>query len=370
MELQIAFKILGELIDQYESDGRSVKRVDSATAEAEGGALRAAVELQIPFDTLLTTDGGGKVTPRKATLADGGIVQLSFPVSPLCEFLSTATDGVSVTETDLQLGDDHLLLTVEVTVETAKEGKRRSGSVEQPPSTDGLATVDGEATSEPIENSTDETTASDAKDMFAAVRDESLPPYEDTDYLQLLYNENDSFGEMSQRIKMDVSSETVRRYMIEAGIHQPNSYDTASIDDEEDADTTEAPTADEDESPGAVDKADDTDTRHEACGEHVTAQQSSASEHTTELIPDEQIVTDGFGLPDGVRIEDIADAVAECVTVYEVHKRLELAPDQTRELLAELDLLDLVLQPISDMDRTVSYGQIADRIRRCTSSSA
>ena len=72
---------------------------------------------------------------------------------------------------------------------------------------------------EPEQDSDDE--RSDIGAELAAVRDDAIPPYKDTDYLQHLYDSCESFREMSERIDVDVSSSTVRRYMIDVGIHSP-----------------------------------------------------------------------------------------------------------------------------------------------------
>jgi len=173
---------------------------------------------------------------------------------------------------------------------------------------------------------------------------------------------------MSRRIAMDVSSETVRRYMIEADIHQPASYDTAStdaeaadsaIDSEDDVDSV-AGTAGEDSSVDTEDEMDSTDG-----GSVLDADQPPAGR-----LDRASIATDGLGLPAEVRLEDIADAVVGAATVHEVQRQLGLERERTRDLLAELNLIDLVSRRLIDSDRTVSYEQVADRLSQCSPSSA
>ncbi|MEF8829469.1 MAG: hypothetical protein V5A49_10555, partial [Haloarcula sp.] len=67
----------------------------------------------------------------------------------------------------------------------------------------------------------------------------------------------------------------------------------------------------------------------------------------------------------------VADAVVDSDTVYEVQRSLNLDRGQTRDLLEELNLLDLVLCRLADEpDHAVSYGTVAGRIRQCTPHSA
>jgi len=183
---------------------------------------------------------------------------------------------------------------------------------------------------------------------------------------------------MSRRIAMDVSSETVRRYMIEADIHQPASYDTASPDAEE----VESP-LDSDEVDPAADSEDDVDsvagTEEE---EDPTVDSENAMDSTdggsvldadqppAERLDRASIATDGLGLPADVRLQDIADAVVGAATVHEVQRQLGLERERTRDLLAELNLIDLVSRRLVDSDRTVSYEQVADRLSQCSPSSA
>lgn len=167
-------------------------------------------------------------------------------------------------------------------------------------------------------------------DPIEAARNDALPPYEDTEYLRALYGRFDTFSEMRDAIEMDVSTETVRRYMIDAGVHDPNSYETTTGRSSPGVDGREAP-----------------------------------ADSPSDPIPDEHLVTDGIGLPDDLSLEDVLEAVVESSTVYEVTRRLELDQRRTREILEHLDLLDLVMHRVSD-DRTreVSYEDVADRLRR------
>jgi len=360
-----AFEALGELLGEYGSGPRSVERVEAETVD---GRVEATVALVVPFETLCGSDAPG---PREATPADDGTVRLSFPLVP-AEALPA--DAVATTK-EARVRGDHLRVTVGLTLGTdgqsteadrpIRDGEPTEADRSGPDGEDtGAGEADGAATP------TDKRTGANADtsevpdgDGLDAVRDESVPPYDDTEYLERLYEESDSFEQMRRRIPMDVSAETVRRYMIEADVHRPSSYDTAPDDaDDGTASSNEEGTTDEGPDRG------DADAGADAGG--ALGDSPEAAERAERTIPDEHLVADGFGLPDGVRVRDIADAVVDSATVYDVRRSLGLEQDQTRELLSELDLLDLVLRPVTAADRTVSHDLVADRIRQCVAEDA
>jgi len=53
-------------------------------------------------------------------------------------------------------------------------------------------------------------------------RSNSVPAYKDTDALRNVYEQYDTFPEMTEALGVDVTSETVRRYMVEYDIHDPS----------------------------------------------------------------------------------------------------------------------------------------------------
>jgi hypothetical protein len=132
--------------------------------------------------------------------------------------------------------------------------------------------------------------------------------------------------------------------MIEAGVHDPTSYDTSPG-------TEAAVSLDSGETP-----ADDPD--------HASAATPTMEE--VEAAVEEQVVADGVGLPDGLDVADVVDAVVESATLFEVQRRLELDREPTQELLNQLDLLDLVLHRVAEgPKRQVSYEEVTARIRQC-----
>jgi hypothetical protein len=199
-------------------------------------------------------------------------------------------------------------------------------------------------------SSADPADGSDAAEpVLEAVRDESVPAYDDTPYLRRLYETCDTFAEMSDRIEMDVSAETVRRYMTEAGVHSPTSYGTAD---------------------GASDSAGGSDAGADVRESGGAADPDPDPEESAAL-PDEQLVADGIGLPEALTLHDVVDAVVDARTVHEVQRALGLEYDRTRQLLTQLNVLDLVMGRVSgDAGPAVTVDVVADRIRQCAPDTA
>jgi hypothetical protein len=237
-----------------------------------------------------------------------------------------------------------------------------------PGATDGSETaVSSLAASGPGRQDSADATGSDSS--LEDVRDESVPPYEDTAYLRRLYETCDTFAEMSDRIVMDVSAETVRRYTIEAGVHTPTSYETDKADRSSDGDVTDGAAPDVQASESDEGPADTTTgaSTPEADPDESTPDSAQGSDP----LPDEQLLADGIGLPESLTLRDVADAVVDARTVYEVQRQLDLSGTRTRHLLQQLNILDLVLRRVSDdPERQVSYDTVAARIRKCAPDSA
>lgn len=154
-------------------------------------------------------------------------------------------------------------------------------------------------------------------DVAAAPADadaREVPPFEDPELLARVYEDNDTFAEMVDALGMDVTPETVRRYMIDHGIHQPASRGEDGNGDDEDTDPV--------------------------------------------------VLADGFGLPEGVTAEGLADAVAGAKTPGGVGRRLGIGRQAAVESLRELGLLDLVLGRVAtENERAVGREAVLERLR-------
>lgn len=316
MAVHTAVDVLSRLLESYGSGPGEVRTVDASTPEED--ALSAEVELAVPLSTALDDD-------RAAAdlTADGRVVVEVTPPDP--PSLSSLAGTVSVTEEAARLDDGDLVVTLGVDIDA---GDRDGGS---------SAGSDDEATAQESGGTTDPGAASGGPDdpqaaHLADARTESVPAYDDGPYLRALYEHCDTFAEMRDHIEMDVSAETVRRYMIDAGVHEPTSYETAG---------------------GGLEEPDTAGTSDPAA-----------------VVGEDQLVTDGLGLPDDLEVGEVLDAVVESATVYEVECRLGLGQARTRELLRELDLLDLVLHRVTENPGECTYEEAAMRIRQTASGGA
>jgi hypothetical protein len=356
MGLHDAFAILSEAVEQHESRGGEIRQVEATTSDEGGDTLQ--VTLGIPVSLCAESNDGssGNLSPEAASLTDDGRVRVEFSPSVPC--LPSTTAAISASEQAVRVVDDGLRVTVELTIDPTDhetqpatvEGRRSVGdsAATRGPAAGGSAVGTGRGGTDSHDDGAD----AEPRTRLEAARTEELPPYEDTAYLQQLYETCDTFTEMSRTIEMDVSSETVRRYLIEAGIHEPTTYETATSNDGADGNSSTSDAA-----------ATDAET-----AEPLSTQSPDATDAPEERSLDDQLVTDGLGLPEDVCLENLVDATVESKTVHEVTRQLDLDRRQTRELLEQLNLLDLVMHRISgDWTRDVTYEEVTRRIRQCAS---
>jgi hypothetical protein len=381
MTLQTSFDVLSRVVEQYESRGRTVGRVE-ATADKAGDGLDATLEVPVSLCAAEDDSERSMLTPETAEMTAGG-VQVAFSTSPLAALPQSTAAAVSASEESVHVVDGDIILTVHLRIDPQKADDAM-------PDSDDRETVDEGTTPPPMDESDPEEPEtenpeadedSDPTNDLAAVRDESVPPYEDTAYLRRLYETCDTFTQMSETIAMEVSSETVRRYMITADIHDPESYDlveeTGTGDDSEliAGSDTETEADGRDDSAGATEseRSDDPEDPSEGVEESTEASGSAdapvrpeTTDDPLDELPDEQLVTDGSGLPGDTEVTDVAEAVVESMTVYEVQEYLGLERRETQEMLKRLNLIDFTMRRLSEQpEREVSYDQVVTRICQC-----
>lgn len=355
MGLQTSFRVLSRIVERQESHGRPVGRVETRS-EADGEILH--VTLDVPI-SLCAASGDGlhpDLSPDAMVTDDGGF-RVEFSPSVL-SLPSTTAAAISVSKEAARVTDDGLCLTVELTIDptesetrplAAEDGRTGDDSAEvlEPTTDESSDGTDGSV----APSQTNSGTEAEPATLLEMARNEELPLYEDIKYLKRLYDSCDTFQEMSQNVETDVSSETVRRYMIQADIHEPTSYDTATAGDRADEHSTDGAAAAE---PKAA--------------EPLSAQSSPSADDAEETDLNDNLITDGLGLPQDIQITDVVDAVVDSSTVYEVQQHLDLGQQRTRGLLEQLNLLDLVMHRVSDdPKRDMSFEEVAARVRQCTS---
>ena len=279
----------------------AVESVDLAGCdEAAGERISAEVELALswpPADTMAL---------RATSLnADGTLrVGLETPEA----VVPVADHGVDVEPTEATVSDGEVRVVLSASVE-------RDGS---PASSDDRST---EATDPFGRPDTGETSPPESQEhSLAGSGSRDVPPFKNPDLLASVYDSCDTFAEMAETLEMDVTAETVRRYMIDYDIHEPNSYDTAARPEE---------AADRDEEP--------------------------------------VVLSDGIGLPETVTVDTLIETVKRSNTIYEVKRDVGVDREDALEMLRELNLLDLVVGRLAtEAERDISRDDIVERLREAS----
>ena len=163
-------------------------------------------------------------------------------------------------------------------------------------------------------------------DSDSETGDESVPAYRDPDRLREVYGAYDSFTAMTDALAVDVTAQTVRRNMIEHGIHSPETADDGDTDTDTDAESD-------------TDSGDDSATGGDA-----------------------DPAFDDTHLPDGVTPADVRDAVAESSSLHGAQTALGLDIAETRALLQDLGVLEYVTGRLSDRREEPDTAEIEGRI--------
>ncbi|MDG5759879.1 hypothetical protein QA600_11060 [Natronococcus sp. A-GB1] len=374
---------LSQIVDRYEADGGVIRQVDatiSGRADATGPSV--SVDAVAPLCNGTASESDSSTAPETARLDDNGGLHLEFSRSALPAIAEYAPDGVVVTRDDARVtADGDVVVTFAISFEeeaTSARAETPSGSAAEsdagtePNETDGpleTGKAHDEDGTDPVstesrlgsESETESAIDSELSRALEDARNEELPPYDDAEYLQCLYESFETFAAMADVLEMDVAAETVRRYMIDAGVHDPVSYDV--VDAEETEERTEP--ADEPDDPSATEGLNAATTDAEPEPESAPARPDGTAD-PVEDVPERPLVADGVGLPDDVEVERLIDAVESSMTLYDVSRALGLERDRTRELLERLDLIDLVVRRVY-ASRTPEEGpsreEIAERIR-------
>ncbi|NHN46562.1 hypothetical protein G9464_02980 [Halostella sp. JP-L12] len=191
-----------------------------------------------------------------------------------------------------------------------------------------------------------------------------LPPYRDPDTLEDVYDECDTFTEMRDALDVEVTPQTVRKYMIEHDIHEPSPTQSSQLAA---VSSSEINTANEDssrkEQTADSEERDEGDTTEEPIADEGDsgAEQKSSPDGMTEA---DQFDEEDLDLPGSVTIEEIKEAVRTSRTLYEIQNKLGVSRDRARGLLEELDLLEFVHGRISSVsEKNPSAEEINERIR-------
>lgn len=271
----------------------------------------------------------------------------------------------------------------------------------------------------------------DNDDMSSTITEESVskppsrPPYRDPNRLETVYEEYDTFAQMTEALDVDVTPQTVRRYMIQHGIHEPESRSGPTSADsllEMDPDEIPAFNGDKDKHGDGGESANQTsqtsnlqdkttgtplvtngnraklesesesgrdlpskDERKQSESVKMTESpqeeenegDDSPAEGERELNTDNIETDDGASdtanvvdFPPDLTLSEVKTVVQEVKTLYEAQQQLDLERDETRRLLQELNLLDLVQgrlatrgleeRTIEDINRRIQSAAVAN----------
>ncbi|MDG5818612.1 hypothetical protein [Natronococcus sp. A-GB7] len=372
---------LSQIVDRYEADGGVIRQVDATiSGRADSAGPSVSVDVVAPLCDATASESESGTAPEAARLDDDGGLRLEFAPSALPTIAEYAPEDVVVAKDDARVtADGDVVVTFALGFEEESEPARdetpassaaESDAGVEPAETDGpLETdepldgdaVDSVSTDSRLESEPETESAIDSEVSRALedARNEELPPYDDAEYLQCLYESFETFAAMADVLEMDVAAETVRRYMIDAGVHDPVSYDVDDTAEAEDRTESVADSSERLPADGSESVASDAEPEPDLARPDGTAEPADD-------IPERPLVADGIGLPDDVEVEGLIDAVESSMTLYDVSRALDLERDRTRELLEGLDLIDLVVRRVY-ASRTPEEGpsreEIAERIR-------
>ncbi|MFC4541431.1 hypothetical protein ACFO5R_05765 [Halosolutus amylolyticus] len=256
----------------------------------------------------------------------------------------SVTDDVTIEATDTELTDGAVEVTLEFSIPTTSDESRLDGTAVD--SLAGGETPGGTA---------------DAGNGQAA--------YKDPDALRAVYEEYDSFPAMTAALGVDVTSETVRRYMVKHDIHEPEGGDRGGSDranatDAGDDRTTdgEPPTTDSETTGDDAEGDDESPTgppADSAFGDRSIAEILANADGEE----DDPLVTDGVGVPRDLTVASLTEILDRSRTVSEVARALDLEYEQTRRVLNELGGIGFVTGRLGDSRDDVTVSEVARRVR-------
>jgi len=222
----------------------------------------------------------------------------------------------------------------------------------------------------------------------------AVPAYKDPEALRRAYREYDTFPEMTEALGVNVTSETVRRHMVEYDIHdpgdtRPQSYARAarggSTDERRDA-VSEAPgdevapskgtgTADATSnagrerlsSRGGVDETEPANQSAVTDGGSAAVVEPDTGTDTRRVVDVVSVPSAGDApvadLPEALTVDELANAVNRARTVRKAAKSIGLGQGATRRLLREFGLIHFVSHPLAADQVTASTDAVARRLR-------
>lgn len=313
MSIGDALRELGEFLDECE-DSEHVTGVELADDTVSNPEDSLTAEVEVELASVTPERGETALSLGEATVDSTG--ELRFVLESPAPVVPASDHGVDIDVTDATVCVDG---SVSVTLSASLAVEHE----ESPPGLTSAADVSEESSD--------------------AVHGREVPPFRDPELLEEVYSSCETFAEMTDAIGMDVTAETVRRYMIDHGIHEPDSYDT---DGEHDTGTEPGVGVVED---GRT-NADETETDDE--------------EAATDGDDRPVVLTDGTGLPDDVTVEMFIETVRRSNTVLEVKRDLDIERREALDILQRFDMVDLVIGRLdAETERDITRTDVIERLR-------
>lgn len=340
-------RTLVDFVEDVEANAGEVSCVQLPDRITTETPLSTRMEVTVPIGSAV--EGSGDLSLLSASVDSEGSLRFAFETT--ADIVPTRADDVATEVTEATLNPDGTVTAVlSVAVSDDEEAHfapdssvlddSNATALDRTSAGSGVAPRSLSATATPT------------------ARDRDLPPFEDRELLAEVYESCDTFAEMSDALDMDVTAETVRRYMIDHGIHEAASYNTNSA---------EADVGDDAEIDAAVDPVDTesvdaVDADIDASEDGVDSVSTASSADSVEETP--VILADGIGLSENVDVETLIEAVRESRTIHEVKDKIEMDREDAVDTLRELNLLDLVVGRLSeDGSSEVTRTEIVDRLR-------
>ncbi|MDS0476203.1 hypothetical protein [Natrinema sp. 1APR25-10V2] len=319
---------LGRFLAEWEEEGATVHNVE--LVECGDSKSESTAEIELAVSTSSSDRQPEGLTPAEIEIGSDGrlrlVLESAAPVVPTFDHNLELVPTAATVDAD-----------VGITVTLSADSTDMRGSEES----------EWTPASVVVSDETD--------DEVVVDRDRSVPPFRDPERLAEVYESCETFTEMSEALEMDVTAETVRRYMIDFGIHEPNSYRTDGNEDDEAEVDSETDAGAESSASNADD--DRSETVSETEGER---DQSSSV-----------VLTDGLGLPDDVTVETLVETVSRANTIYEVKQKFGLDRDETLDLLRRLEIDEFVVGRVADEhERDAGHEEIFDRLRQVSATEA
>lgn len=216
----------------------------------------------------------------------------------------------------------------------------------------------------------------------------ATPAYRDPEALEEVYEAHDSFPAMREALDVDVSAQTIRRHMIQHGIHDPSGDAETGDPDTDSGDETgeiEEPEPETDADGGVEDDAPDApepdEQRTEAGADDQTPDEQRTEDVTDDQTPDEpdeadeepaipesaplaETLPEHVTAPEAITFAELKEAVRTADTLYHIQQQFDLTREEARDLLGSLDLLELVHGRVATKhEREELKAEIDSRIR-------